>query len=64
LASAAIAAAQRPRENQRRGNVIGTKRLSLTGAVDPVVGVVRAKASSRSKKISASIIVPLLFALV
>jgi hypothetical protein len=36
---------------------MGTKRVSLAVVVDPFDGVVRAEASSRSMKISASIVV-------
>jgi hypothetical protein len=36
---------------------MGTKRVSLAAVVDPFDGVVRAVVSSRSRKISASIVV-------
>jgi hypothetical protein len=47
--------------NQRRGNVIGTKRVSLAVVVDPFGRFARLWASSRSRKISASIVVLLRF---
>jgi hypothetical protein len=44
-------------EDQRLGSVMGTKRVSLDGVVDPFDGTVRVWASRRSMKISASIVV-------
>jgi hypothetical protein len=43
------------------GGVMGTKRVSLDGVVDPFDGTVRVFASRRSMKISASIVVLLRF---
>ena len=50
-----------PLGNQRRGNAIGTKRVSLAVVVDLLGWFARLCASSRNMKISASIVVLLRF---